>query len=127
MVTVTLTWERKRLLGLLARLTMLTIRWPGVFAVALKKAGWDLSKSIPVPEALQAITGLKPAIFYDRSNASANVTNGTFKDVVLKPIRSNESPLVVQTRNQSFHDLKANYAYALYVSQTIFKEDNKNE
>ena len=72
------------------------------------------------------MTGLEPATFFSRE-IDTTVTNVTFKDTVLKPIRFSESPLVIQTRDQSFHDLKANYAYALYVPQPIFKYADENE
>ena len=97
-----------------------------MFAVALREAGWDLSQSIPVPDALQAVTGLASIALYDR-NINTSVTADIFQDKYLKPVASQNLPFVLQTRNESFHDLKANYAYALYLSSEAFDAVGGND
>lgn len=107
---------------------LITYRWPDVFAQAMTSAGWPSYdpnlKSIPVPDALAAVSGYKVLEYYNRAGGSSlaaktfntwlaqhtyNEADGAVKKKWISP----KIPVIIQTVEQGASTLKPKYAYAL--------------
>lgn len=96
--------------------TLLILSWPGVLAVMMKRAGWPVHISVPIPNCFEALTNRSSIAAYSRSTDQSKINSSNIFTQLIEPDKDKKIPRVWQTAEHGvFSDikLKASYAYSV--------------